>query len=431
MVKKNPINLQRIQVARKGVTVIKKGKRPCLPAYAFVSPVDSPESPDSNKTPMPDNLSDPNRNHSIEQSPEAVCQQTDVFANRPDLVPAEPVSELVSELTADPVSDLTDEDFQPTFGGGNTTRPTSAVSPDPVAKFNEENANNPWRTKTIRVGCGDFLNQIPLNYKLKETGKEFGLQIERVGGSTGSIIEKMSANEIDAGMVSLVDYFQHPEFPISSDSCLSSEGVVRSILLYGRNSPTQIKTIAVERRAAIGAVMAQILLAEQFGTIPEIRWLVHSENWQATTADAVILNEERALRQPSRGEEFTFVWDMGQRWTQWTGVPFVYNIWVARDNELAKLLAPVLSQARDQGQEYIREIAIAEALRLKIDPEFCLDYLSHKLTMRLAGRQRKGIEIFCRLAKKHGLIDIGSPIPFNNHLRFRPNHEKPGESTNG
>ncbi len=278
---------------------------------------------------------------------------------------------------------------------------------------------NPWRGKTIRIGCGRYLNQIPINDKLEEVAAASGLSIELNKDIPRHVGEKFFAGDLDVAMVSLVDFFMRPEFFIASDACVASEGVVRSVLLYGRCQPNQIKTIAMDEGSKTSAVMTRILLAEQYGVRPEISLLDMNAQWENSPADAVMLIGDRALRQPPRGENFSFVWDMGQRWTQWTGVPFVYSLWLAKDKDLGQLIGPVLSASRDKGLECLPEIIARESARLRIDPAFCEDYLTNKLTFRLAGRQRKGIEIFCRLAKKHGLIDIGAPIPFSNHFRFR------------
>lgn len=295
---------------------------------------------------------------------------------------------------------------------------TAAESPENAESKPLEEVN-PWIGKTIRIGCGRYLNQIPLNDKLEEVAAESGLAIEINKDIPRHVGEQLFDGDLDVAMVSLVDFFQRPEFFISSDACVASEGLVRSVLLYGKCQPNQIKTIAMDEGSKTSAVMTRILLAEQYGIHPEISILGMNEKWEDSPADAVMLIGDRALRQPQRGDNFSFVWDMGLRWTQWTGVPFVYSVWLSQDKYLGRLIGPVLSQARDRGMEAMSEIIQRESKRLGISPAFCEDYLTNKLTFRLAGRQRKGIEIFCRLAKKHGLIDIGAPIPFNNHYRYR------------
>ena len=288
------------------------------------------------------------------------------------------------------------------------------------APASAEEEVNPWAGKTIRIGFSPFLSHVPITFNLEQTAQENDIPIETTQGSQEEIRQMFFNDELDLALVSLTDYFQRPESYISSDVCVCSEGLVRSVLLYGRvQQPNQIKTIALYPVSETFVLMTRILLAERFDVHPDFLFLNKSDKWELTNADAALLVGERALRQPSRGDRFSFVWDMGQRWTQWTGIPFIYYFWLAKDKALGRFIAPTLSQTRDKGVEMLPSLALQEARRLKIDPEYCHDYLSSKLSFRLGGRQRKGVEIFCRLAKKHLLIDIGAPIPFYNQYRFR------------
>lgn len=279
---------------------------------------------------------------------------------------------------------------------------------------------NPWEGKTIRIGYAPFLSHIPITNDLEQTANENNIPVEiSQKASFAEVLDEFLNERLDVALLSMADYFRRPESFISSDVCICSEGMVRSFLLYGRVQPYQIKTIATYQVPQTCTLMAQILLAEQYRIYPKIITLDETERWELSEADAVLLTGNRALRQPPRGDRFSFIWDMGQRWTQWTGVPFVYTFWLSRDKYLGRYIAPSLAQTRDKGLEKLPELAIQGARQFRIEPEFTNDYLCKKISYRLSGRQRKGIEIFCRLAKKHLLIDIGSTTPFNSSFRFR------------
>ncbi|MBQ2621075.1 MAG: menaquinone biosynthesis protein [Thermoguttaceae bacterium] len=304
----------------------------------------------------------------------------------------------------------------------NVSDASSALSASPLPDVppSAEEEVNPWVGKTIRIGFSPYLSHVPITLNLEQTAQENDIPVEISQGSQEEIRQMFFNDELDLALVSLTDYFQRPESYISSDVCICSEGLVRSVLLYGRvQQPNQIKTIALYPTSETYVLMTKILMAERFDAHPEFIVLDKTDKWELTNADAVLLVGDRALQQPSRGDRFSFVWDMGQRWTQWTGIPFTYSFWLAKDKALGRYIAPTLSQTRDKGVEQLPSLALQGARRLKIDPEYCHDYLNSKLSFRLGGRQRKGVEIFCRLAKKHLLIDIGAPIPFNNQYRFR------------
>lgn len=293
--------------------------------------------------------------------------------------------------------------------------PTLAAAPS-----SSEEEINPWIGKTIRVGYSPVISHLPVTFCFEQTAQENGIPVEVFQESMEDVRQKFFDDELDLAFVAMTDYFQRPESYISSDVCICSEGLVRSVLLYGRvQQPYQIKTVALYPTSETFVLMTKILLAERFDIHPEFIYLDEKEKWELSNADAVLLVGTRALKQPSRGDSFSFVWDMGQRWSQWTGIPFIYNFWLAKDKTLGRFMAPTLSQTRDKGVENLNVLAYQESRRFGIDPEYCQDYFSSRLSFRLGGRQRKGVEIFCRLAKKHLLIDIGAPIPFNNQYRLR------------
>ncbi len=301
----------------------------------------------------------------------------------------------------------------------NASPALSASTLSDVPSSAEEEVN-PWAGKTIRIGYSPFISHTPITLYLEQTAQENDIPVEISQGSQEEIRQMFFNDELDLALVSLSDYFQRPESYISSDVCICSEGLVRSVLLYGRvQQPNQIRTIALYPTSETYILMTKILMAERFDVHPKFLFLDKTDKWELTDADAVLLVGDLALQQPPRGDSFSFVWDMGQRWTQWTGIPFIYNFWLAKDKALGRYIAPTLSQTRDKGVEQLPSLALQGARRLKIDPEYCHDYLNSKLSFRLGGRQRKGVEIFCRLAKKHLLIDIGAPIPFNNQYRLR------------
>ena len=47
--------------------------------------------------------------------------------------------------------------------------------------------------------------------------------------------------------------------------------------------------------------------------------------------------------------DFAFVWDLGEEWTQWTGLPFVFALWIARPGVELPGVAALLAQPATKG----------------------------------------------------------------------------------
>jgi chorismate dehydratase len=131
-----------------------------------------------------------------------------------------------------------------------------------------------------------------------------------------------------------------------------------------------------------------------------------------TDADAVMLIGDRGMLAPPGA--FEFVWDLGEEWTRWTGLPFVFSMWIARPHVDLAGLDLGLAAARDDGERRLEEIARAEAPDVGISERECLAYLRDHLVFRLGPRERCGLETFGRLAAEHNLAPAGVPLVFYN-----------------
>ena len=152
----------------------------------------------------------------------------------------------------------------------------------------------------------------------------------------------------------------------------------------------------------------RILLKERFGVWPETRPLPIGASLDDVAADAVLLIGDRGML-PGNGT-FAFEWDLGQQWSQWTGLPFVFALWIARPGIDLSGIGEILAAARDDGLARLEEIARQSAPAIGVPEADCLSYLRDHLTFHLGPRQRQGLERFFSLAERHGLAPAGVKI---------------------
>jgi chorismate dehydratase len=132
-----------------------------------------------------------------------------------------------------------------------------------------------------------------------------------------------------------------------------------------------------------------------------------------TRADAVLLIGDRAIGDAGRdrmGGSFQVMWDLGDEWCRWTGLPFVFAVWAARDGIDAGSLSRHLSLARDAGRANLAAIAAAEAAAHGLTVPQCLSYLRDNLHYDLGPRERESLDLFRRYAARHGLAPSDAVI---------------------
>jgi len=262
------------------------------------------------------------------------------------------------------------------------------------------------RKPPIRIGAVSYLNARPLSFSLARLAP----RAEIVVDVPSRLAEGLASGNLDVALVSSIQHFRTPGSTIVSDACVACRGPVRSLKLYGRVAPERIRTLALDEGSRTSAALTRILLKERFGLEPEIERLPIGASADDTAADAVMLIGDRGMR-PLEGR-FAFVWDLGEEWTRWTGLPFVCAMWVARPRVDLDGLERVLEAARDEGQRRLAHIARLAAPDVGISEEECLAYVRDDLVFRLGERERRGLLAFSEYAVRHGLASTGGKLVF-------------------
>ena len=260
----------------------------------------------------------------------------------------------------------------------------------------------------VRIGAVRYLNAWPLTFCLPPRLHP----ADRIVTDLPSrLADALAAGRLDVALVPSIEYLRNPGATIVSDACIASEGPVRSIKLYSRVPLEEIGRLALDEGSRTSAALVRIWLKERFGLAPAVEPLPIGAAAADCAADAVLLIGDRGMR-PLEGR-FAAVWDLGEEWTRWTGLPFVFAMWVARPGATWDAAGATLGAARDEGLTRLAEIARQAAPGVGIPAADCLSYLRDHLTFRLAARQRQGLDLFFELARWHGLAERTEPARRN------------------
>ena len=261
----------------------------------------------------------------------------------------------------------------------------------------------------LRIGVVTYLNARPLTSCLAQLAPDAELVVDL----PSRLADGLAAGQLDVALIPSVEYFRHPGYVVVSDACVACDGPVRSVKLYGRVPVAQIHTLALDEGSRTSAALAQILLKERFGLQPELEGLPIGSSLDDSAADAILLIGDRGIL--SAPGPFEFVWDLGEEWRRWTGLPFVFAMWIARPSANLDTLERVLTAARDEGVLRLREIARIESPRVGISESECLAYFCDNLRFRLGPRERQALEKFSRLAVRHAHAPTGVRLAFHHH----------------
>ena len=268
----------------------------------------------------------------------------------------------------------------------------------------------------LRVGAVQYLNTKPLVHGLDGHGASFaGSSQQRLELSydlPSRLADQLTSGSLDVALIPIVEVFRGG-WRVISDVCIGCRGPVMSVKLFFRTAPMRVRRIALDEGSRTSAALAQVLLHERFGIRPEVEQLPIGSGLEATDADAVLLIGDRAIGPhggPAEGGtsrkagSFQLIWDLGDEWCRWTGLPFVFAAWAARPDVVTTPLEPHLTAARDRGVANLAAIAAAEASRHGLTVPQCLSYLRDNLHYHIGPQERAAIARFRDLTGSLGLL---------------------------
>ncbi|MBS0266946.1 MAG: menaquinone biosynthesis protein [Planctomycetes bacterium] len=262
--------------------------------------------------------------------------------------------------------------------------------------------------RPLRIGAVNYLNSKPLIEGLTDLAPTAELILDY----PSRLADQLLAGTLDVGLVPSIACLLEPHYEVVSDACVAARGPVLSVKLYFRKHPADVRSLALDAGSRTSATLARILLAERFGILPDLEPLPLDRTTTGTDADAVLLIGDRAIEAPA--ERFSATWDLGEEWTAWTGLPFVFAMWGAQRGRDLGNLEEVLSRARDRGCQNLSAIARREAPLLGLSEQVTYDYLTQNLYYRLGPAERQGLARFHQLAVKHELAPRGIDLVFRH-----------------
>lgn len=253
----------------------------------------------------------------------------------------------------------------------------------------------------IRIGAVSFLNTRPLVHGLPAVGPDHQLSFD----TPGNLAEKLRMGEIDVGLVPIVEHLRGVGDSFVPGIGIASDGPVRTVKLYSRVAPENLRDVAVDGRSRTSVAMLRILLVERYGVVPDFYCHRPDLAEMLRTHDGALLIGDTAFQEGGA----LHVVDLGTAWKELTGLPFVYAVWVLNQGVDRERAAALLRESLASGLAHLDEIALQTAGTQGQDAPAILAYLRDNLHFVLGGRDLQGIETFQRFCQRYNLISASAP----------------------
>ena len=253
--------------------------------------------------------------------------------------------------------------------------------------------NTPGEPRKFRIGSVQYLNAVPLTR---------GIEGEVIFATPAELAEMLRRDELDAALVSVTEVLLNDRYDVLDGVAIASLGEVYSVLLAHCVPLESITEVFCDPASLASINLLKVLLAER-GVKPEFKPLPDYDT--ASQRDAVLLIGDRAI-DFQRATHVHEIFDLGTAWYELTNLPFVYAVWALRRGIENKELCRELRETKDFGMETLDYLI---ETREEYDEDFRRDYLGWHVHYHLAADEKRGIEKFCELLRKHGLGPVYEP----------------------
>ncbi|MBS3974605.1 MAG: menaquinone biosynthesis protein [Actinobacteria bacterium] len=248
-----------------------------------------------------------------------------------------------------------------------------------------------------RLGHIRFINCMPLYYGMEK--REALLDIDLVEANPAELARELLAGALDIAPIPAIEYARHAgEFVLLPDIAISSCGEVQSILLLSKAPAEELsgRTVALADTSRTSQVLTRVLLERRFGVTCTYAEMPPDPAAMLCECDAALLIGDEALKAYWSPPDGVRVYDLGEEWTAWTGLPMVYAVWAVRRSfaeqnaEAAAAVASALNDSLAWCRRHLDEISGHAAMREQLDAGRLRSYFD-ALHFRFEPNYREGL----------------------------------------
>ena len=180
---------------------------------------------------------------------------------------------------------------------------------------------------------------------------------------------------------------------------IASRGAVRSILLISKCPAGEIRTLAGDTSSRTSVALARIVLARKFGSSPRVIPFRPELEAMLEGADAALIIGDPALRLDPATLPY-HVYDLGQEWTEWTGLPMVFAVWAGPSEAITPATIAAFQDSARYGREHLDEIVAVESVERDFPAELVRLYLTQHIVCELSAAEEEGMELYLAYARE-------------------------------
>ena len=250
----------------------------------------------------------------------------------------------------------------------------------------------------VRIGAVGYLNARPLTWALDRDPARWRVRYD-VPSVCASLLHEGS---VDLGLIPSIEYLHSEEYRFVPGIGIGSRGPVASVALYTSKPIEDVRHIALDTSSRTSVTLIQVLCRHHFHIAPS--FVPHGPDLAAmtTACDAGLLIGDPAFDTDHKALGLRKI-DLGEVWTQMTGLPFIYAAWTGRPAGIDDGVIRALQQAQADGiaarEAIAEEYGAGDATRAAR----AAIYLRDNVKYGLGPEEAAGLQMFLDYAAEMGL----------------------------
>lgn len=264
----------------------------------------------------------------------------------------------------------------------------------------------------FRIGAVSFFNTRPLICGLDEVAA-----VEVIRRPPAELADLLDSGAVDVALTPSIDFqLTEREWTILPVGAIGSLGEVLTVRVFSSVPFEQVSLLRCDVHSHTSVALARLVWRLRYVRDVGVRPYHAAGGGAGAETDgpdeqdsAVLLIGDKVLEHLGR---WAFELDLGQAWTELTGLPFVYAFWAMRSESLSKAeaLTGLLRGALARGQSELAALSRRYGGEHGFTEALAARYFSENVRFDLGQAQCAALERFYELAEGQGITERCRPV---------------------
>jgi chorismate dehydratase len=247
----------------------------------------------------------------------------------------------------------------------------------------------------VKTAIVSYHNTLPFLYAIQNSVLKDKLELVLTPPSQCAAL--YHEGKVDLALVPIGALHELQDYNLLSNTCIGSDGEVFTVAIFSNKPIENCSFLYLDSDSRTSNDLAKILLSQHFKLNLEIKGKLKFP-LELEANGAYILIGDKVFEYES---SFRYKYDLGKLWKEFTGLPFAFAVWIARNSVNKDLVSEIVSVLNNMNFDTIENRQIGPNVSLH-------QYLNDYISFDFSPEKREAMNKF--LAYQHELNVINSSV---------------------